>query len=241
MSDEKKNTPDASTPSKGNKIAEAYIKDQLELARKNLSSTRFVMGLLVVFVVGYMTVITVKLTENFAPKAASEVVLGTAGTYATQYTDQMLDEVSPKLVGLLAPYPDRILAEFPVIRKDLEDGLVDAIREHAVESSDQLGYEIDIFLAEHKDEVAELLKAADDPAAIDELGEDMYKMMVEYLKLPISGNESMLQKIDTSRIALQQIRDHVTRLAFSYDLTDHEKKQRRIIAIVARTAARDDF
>lgn len=241
MSDEKKKAPEASSPNPGgSSIAESYLKDQLEQARKSLGTTRMVMGGLALFVLCYMSFITYFLSEFLHPKGASDVVMGSVGTYASDYSDKLLTDLAARIPEMMATMPDEIMGRMPQLRENFERQLVESITEHATESSQNLGAQLDEFIAENHKEIGELLAASDDQAAVDALGEELHEMFMEQLKLPVSADgESMLEKIQVSKLGLAEIRDHVSRLANANDLTDHEKKQRRVIAIIGRTVDKD--
>lgn len=219
----------------GGTIAENFVADELEKARKSLMTTRIVVGGLTLFVLAYMSFLTWRILEFSDPKNAAEAANGMLSEYADQYTAQILGEINNRIPEFIAPLPDRLIENLPKYRARLEDDAIARLRVVSGEVSAEMDDQLTTYLAVYEEEIKELLAAGEDPEALKELAVEIVGELKRYMNRPDENGESILYKIEVSQLALSQVNEHVNRLANASDLSDHEKKQRRVIAIVART------
>jgi hypothetical protein len=238
MSEEKKES--APKQNSGDSTAAKYIDQQLVKSRKGLQITRIVMIVLAVFMFIYLTVLKVKLSEYYEPKGAAETALGMVSDQFDTYTKQALVEMDTQIPKFLAPIPDKIIASLPEYREKLRAKIVASMREYAQKTSKDLGETLDGVLAAHGEQIAILLKTADDPDSANALAHVITDEITSVLDKKGPNGESIHDKLSLSLTTLKNIESHIARLATTDStLTENEKKQRRVIAILMRTVEQD--
>lgn len=235
MSEEEKKES-APKQNSGDSTAETYIEEQLVKTRKGLHVTRIVMVALAVVMFLYLSWLKSVMKDFYEPKGAAETALGFITPQIDNYTEQGLAQIDTRIPGILESIPEKILEALPEYRNKLRIKIVESIEKFAQETSTDLGETLDGVLAAHGDQIADLLKTADDPHSADALAQEIVNEITLMLDKKEPGGESIQDKLNFSLTALEGIERHVERLANDdKSLTEHEKKQRRVIAILVRT------
>lgn len=237
MSEEKNETPEKANVDGGAaSTAENYIDGELVKARKGLKTARIVMGVLVVIVLSYMSFITYQLGKFTDPEQAADLAVVYARPHLDTQVASLMEQLDEQIPKLLSGLPDQVLESLPKYRQDLQAKITAAMTEQALKTSNEMGEQLDTFLDAHGDSVTELLKSSDDPTVVKEFAVEITSEINRVLDEPGPDQESIRQKLNFSLAALKNIEEHVARLAQSESgLTEVEKKQRRVIAILMRT------
>lgn len=234
-------TPEPSTPapvpSSVPSVAEKFLADELVATRLSLQRTRLVGITVVVIVIGYMSFVSRALNKQLEPKAAADFATTFIASQVMEKTDALASQVKERIPALVADLPDYLQRELPRHREALEDRLEQDFKEHCTATSQQLGKHLDDFLQAHVVQIRTLLNTAENkPEQIQALAPDLEKEIIRYLSDKSAGDESLKDKIDEAHAELQKVEKQVDRLSTGANLTPQEKKVRRAIAIISRSA-----
>jgi hypothetical protein len=234
-------TPDSPTPAPApaspSSAAEQFLADELAATRLSLQRTRIVGITVMVIVIGYMSYVSRALNKQLEPKAAADFATTFIAAQVMEKTDALASQVKERIPALVADLPDYLQRELPRHREALEDRLEQDFKEHCTATSQQLGKHLDDFLQAHVVQIRTLLNTAENkPELIQALAPDLEKEIVRYLSDKSTGDESLKEKIDQAHAELQKVEKQVDRLSAGVNLTPQEKKVRRAIAIISRSA-----
>lgn len=234
-------TPESSTPSpaptSAASPAEQFLTDELAATRLSLQRTRLVGITVMVIVIGYMSYVSRSLNKQLEPKAAADFATTFIAAQVMEKTDALASQVKERIPALVADLPDYLQRELPRHREALEDRLEQDFKEHCAATSQQLGKHLDDFLQAHVVQIRTLLNTAENkPEQLQALAPDLEKEIIRYLSDKSAGDESLKEKIDQAHAELQKVEKQVDRLSAGVNLTPQEKKVRRAIAIISRSA-----
>ncbi len=235
QANETKQPAAASPASAAEAVATQFVADELEKARSSLKKTRLAGVILLVFVLGYMSFITINLVKFLEPKNAAEVANGVIAEQVDQKASDIAAQLKIKIPSLIAQLPEFVLGKLPEYREALENKVETDLTDYCLSASAHMGKQLDDFLVEHKASIGNLLKTADDKEALKLLATDIEQEFMSYLEeKPEGGGESIKEKMATSLDALKRIEKQMDRLANGKELPPKEKKTRRAIAIVSK-------
>ncbi|HVF10010.1 MAG TPA: hypothetical protein VNA16_04360 [Abditibacteriaceae bacterium] len=220
----------------GEAVAENYVADQLRSARAGLQQTRIIAILLMVFVVGYLSYVTIRFQQSLRPEAAAQIANGIIIQQVEDKGPELAEQTKQRVLALIAGLPDYAKEQLPQYRTALEHQIETDLERHCKATSELLGDHLDQFLEENQDKIKEILTTSQDKEAVQQLGDDLEQQLMEYLKEKPSGGESMQEQIDKSLRALHEVEGTVRRLANAKNLTPQERKTRRAIALIAKSA-----
>ncbi|MEW6302304.1 MAG: hypothetical protein AB1705_02460 [Verrucomicrobiota bacterium] len=223
-------------PANGGAAAEQFLAEEVQTARLSLRRTKIVTIVLLVIVGGYMGTITVMLGKFLDPKEAALMANSQISIQVDTHANTISDQLKERIPALISEVPDYVLKMMPELREQMEDRLITEFESFCAEHAGELANHMTDFMKLHKDEIGELLEAADKPDGLKSLGPDLQQAINEYLSMKEDENsESIREKIEKSMIALKEVEKHMNRLATASDLTPSEKKARRAIAIISKT------
>ena len=234
----KDSKPSAPSAPASPSAAEQFLAAELVRSREELRRTRLT-GLIALIVIGgYMGFLATKIRQELSPKNAAEHAVNFVVGQVGDKSEVLAAEVTVRIPAFVAALPDHFQQELPKYREALENRLESDFQTHCAATSQQLSRHLDDFLQAHIVTIRALLKTADNkPEMIKALGPDIANEVLTYIEDRGDAEESLKEKIDATRAALQRVEKLVDRLAHAKDLSPQEKKTRHAIAIVSRSAS----
>ncbi len=221
----------------GGQTAVDYVNQQLASARTNLGRTKLVGIILILLVASYMTFVTRGILGHLQPKQAAATAKGLIAMQLTERGDALATALKERIPVIMHDLPDAVLKHIPTLRQGIEDRIEGQLRNYAAMTAKELDPLFEQFLTEHKDDIQLFLDASQN---LDELREDlspdMDMLLRNFLSLHHDGEETLLEKFESSKVLLNRIADQTDRLAGATDLNDREKQTRRAIAVLLAKA-----
>jgi hypothetical protein len=227
-----KNEP-AKTPG-GEQLAVDFVATELVQARSGLKKAQIVGIVLVLFVTGYISILTSKLNPYLEPKEAANTVNDIILTQVTERAPLIAEDLKKRVPEMVARIPDVVIEKLPEWRTQIEDKAEDTLRSHLSDHSVQFGKHLDVFLTDHQLQIGELLKASDDKVKLQGMLTAIEQDMLSFLEEKFDEKESIKQKLDGALEKLTHMEQQMDRLANANDLTPQEKKTRHAIAIIVQ-------
>lgn len=223
----------------GQQAATDYLNQQLEAARSSLGRTKLVAVIVILLVVTYMTYVTRGILGHLEPKQAAQTAKGVIVTQLSEQGGALADTLREKIPALLQELPDTVLARIPELREGVEQRVLAQLRNHAALTAANLEPEFEKFLVEHKDDIQAFLDATQNEDELrEDLSADVDQLLRNYLVSAKDGEESLLEKLEQSKVLLDGIATQTDRLARATDLNEREKQTRKAIAVLL---AKTDF
>ncbi len=224
------------------KVAQEFVASELAQARSSLKKTQIVGIVLLLFVCGYMSILTAKLKPFLTPEGAASTANDLIYAQVTERAPIIADDLKRRVPEMVARIPDVVIEKLPEWRMQLEDKVEDTLRNHLSDHAVQFGKRLDLFLADHQEQIGDLLKAANDKEKTQVLLTSIEQDMLSFLDEKFDEKESIKQKLDGALEKLTHMEQQMDRLANANDLTPQEKKTRHAIAIIVQKIdlARED-
>lgn len=219
-----------------NTSAEQFLVDELAAARSSLKRTQVIGLVVLVAIVAYMGVVTMKIREALVPVQAADLAKAFIAERVTAQADELSDQVKQQLPAWVAGLPDYVIKQLPAYRLELEKQVEASLKDHGYKVSQELGAKLDGFLQANIVQVKAVLKAGQDRSEFAKLEPEIDRFLADYLNSRMGGEESLQAKLDKTLHALRDIKKMTDRLASASDLTSQEKQARHAIAIIGRTA-----
>ena len=219
-----------------NTSAEQFLIDELASARASLKRTQVIGLIVLVAIVAYMGVVTLKIREALVPAQAADLAKAFVAERVTAQADELAAQVKQQLPVWVGGLPDYVIKQLPAYRMELEKDVESSLRDHGLKASQELGAKLDAFLNANIVQVKAILKAGQDKSEFAKLEPQIDAFLADYLNQRMGGEESLQAKLDKTLHALRDIKKMTDRLATATDLTPQEKKARHAIAIIGRTA-----
>ena len=93
--------------SSGEVVAENYVVNQLQKARVDLQRTRIIGIVLMVFVVGYLSYITIKFQQSLRPESAAEIANGIISQQIQDNGPEVAEQAKQRVQAMIAELPDQ--------------------------------------------------------------------------------------------------------------------------------------
>jgi hypothetical protein len=215
-------------------VAENYIATELNKARISLQRTRLFALAFLLLLGGEMVYITSHFAQTLQPHAAAEVADGLIMEQISDKGPDLVSQLKQKVPEYIAQTPDYALEQLPKYRVSLADRVEAEMNKYCQSTSQQLGRHLDSYLSAHQGQIKGMLTATEDPAVTQQVGQDLKQQLLAYLHEKPEGGESMLEKVNSALVSLQETQKRLHRLAHAQKLTPEEKKTRRAIAILAQ-------
>jgi hypothetical protein len=222
----------APAPAGGNDVAVEYVQQQLHHARVAFKRTQLVGIILIALITASISYLTTKWRAELNPKAAAKTAVDQLSARVIEHADELSDQLKQKAPQYIAGLPDMVLRELPARREELEKHLTTEIHDYCRRASKTMDKHLDQFFLDHKADIVEALKAADNKDALRALGTDLQDQIVGFLSEKPEQGESIKEKIDQALELLRRVEKTMDKLASGTDLTPQEKKARRAIAIL---------
>ena len=219
-----------------NTSAEQFLTDELAAARASLKRTQVIGLIVLVVIVAYMGVVTLKIRESLVPTQAAELANAFIAERVRTQADELSEQVKRQLPAWVAGLPDYVIKQLPAYRLELEKQVESSLKNHGLKVTQELGSKLDAFLQANIVQVKAILKAGQDRSEFAKLEPEIDRFLGDYLNQRLGGEESLQAKLDKTLHALRDIKKMTDRLATASDLTAQEKKARHAIAIIGRTA-----
>ncbi len=219
-----------------NTSAEKFLTDELAAARASLKRTQVIGLIVLVVIVAYMGVVTLKIRESLVPAQAAELANAFITERVTTQAAELSEQVKRQLPAWVAGLPDYVIKQLPAYRLELEKQVEISLKDHGLKVTQELGSKLDAFLQANIVQVKAILKAGQDRSEFAKLEPEIDRFLSDYLNQRLGGEESLQAKLDKTLHALRDIKKMTDRLATASDLTPQEKKARHAIAIIGRTA-----
>ncbi len=215
--------------------AEHYIEAELRKTRITLRQTQIFGVIVLLLVGGELLYITSRFHQSMQPHAAAEIADGIIMQQVNDKGPDFAEQIKQKIPEYIAQTPDYALQELPKYRQSVEDRVETTLTRYCDSTSQQLGHHFDSFLDTHKDQVKTLLTAPNDPAALQQTGQELRQELMGYLSEKPDKGESITDQINQSLISLQAFEKKMHHLATDKKLTPQEKKTRQVIAVLSRS------
>lgn len=222
--------------SSNNTSAEQFLLDEIAAARASLKRTQVIGLIVVVAIVAYMGVVTMKIRESLVPAQAADLAKAFVAERVTAQADELAAQVKTQLPAWIAGLPDYVIKQLPAYRLELEKDIESSLKDHGLKVSQELGAKLDAFLQANIVQVKAILKAGQDRSEFAKLEPQIDAFLADYLNQRMGGEESLQAKLDKTLHALRDVKKMTDRLATATDLTPQEKQARHAIAIIGRTA-----
>ena len=219
-----------------NTSAEQFLTAELAAARASLKRTQVIGLIVLVVIVAYMGVVTLKIRESLVPTQAAELANAFIAERVRTQADELSEQVKRQLPAWVAGLPDYVIKQLPAYRLELEKQVESSLKNHGLKVTQELGSKLDAFLQANIVQVKAILKAGQDRSEFAKLEPEIDRFLGDYLNQRLGGEESLQAKLDKTLHALRDIKKMTDRLATAPDLTPQEKKARHAIAIIGRTA-----
>lgn len=219
-------------PVTGEGVAERYVEHELIASRASLRRTQVVGSLLTVFVVAYLAYLTSGFHSNLEPNGAAEVATGLVAQRVDDLTPQFASYIREEVPKAIRNAPDEIIKRMPQYRENLESRVEETLRVRSNEAAKRLNGEMMSYLTAHKDQVAELIKNGNDPAAAQSLGQGLEDQFRTFLKEQPVGDSSIQAKLDETLRTLNLVQARTARLAAGKGLNPSEQKARHAVAML---------
>lgn len=226
--------PNGPVSTSGEGVAERFVDHELVETKTSLARTRIICVVLVLFVVCYVGYLTAGFHANLEPNGAAEVATGLASQRLDDLEPKFTEYIHEQVPEMIRKAPDEVISRLPEYRKQLETRVDQTVRQQAEQGATQLNKQLDDFLTAHKDEVGQLLKNGQDPAKVEQLGEELDKSLTEFLTTTKVGDTTIQEKLDNTLVTLKQVSARTAKLAGNTGLTPSEKQARHAIAMLMR-------
>ena len=217
-------------------VAVQYVNDQLQKSAESLKRTRIVGVVLIVIVLAYMSFVTRGLMQYFEPASAANIAMGAISERVTDSAEDLSKQLQSGVPNWLGQLPDFALKQIPIARLEIESRIEKTLTDSAKLTASQLEKTVDLFLETSKDDIKTVLKDSQNIEVVRQLGPQLEKEMLSYLKARDAGQESIQDKFDHALADLDKVAARVERLAKATDLTPEEKRARRAIAVLLKKA-----
>lgn len=225
------------SPTDKDQAAVVYVNEQLATARASLGRTKMVAVIIILLVASYMTYVTKSILAHLEPTQAADTAKGLLVTQLAAQGDTLANSLKDKIPALMHDLPDAMLKRMPDLREQLEHRIEAQLQNYARMTVSSLEPQFDEFLTTHKDDINTFLESSQN---LDELRADLSadfdKLLHDYLATSSDGQESLLEKLEQSKVLLNRIADQTQRLAHDQDLNEREKQTRRAIAVLLAKA-----
>ncbi|HAV64398.1 MAG TPA: hypothetical protein DCY13_18775 [Verrucomicrobiales bacterium] len=231
MSNEKNSPVDTGQP------AVDYVNQQLDEARSSLGRTKMVAIIVILLVLAYMTYVTKSILGHLEPTQAAETAKGLLVTQLASQGEAVADTLKEKIPQLMHDLPEAVLNRMPTIRENIEIRIEAQLQNYARLTAAGLEPQLEEFLTKHQADIQSFLDASQDLDALrEDLNADFDNLLNGYLASSTDGQESLLEKLEQSKLLLNRIADQTERLAMNKDLSEREKQSRRAIAVLLAKA-----
>ncbi|HEY3782874.1 MAG TPA: hypothetical protein VGL56_17455 [Fimbriimonadaceae bacterium] len=219
----------------GEAVAESLIAREVIRARLNLRYTQIAGTTITLIGAVTLLFITNGFASNLQPGTAATITQGIISDHLDDYIPQIQQQIREEVPAEIAKVPDYAKEQLPKYRQTLEIQLEKAMQSYAIKTAPQLGQQVDMFLANNKDAVREMVQSGGSGQDVADLGQNMKQMFVDYLNTTTINGETLKSKVNTTLADLTSIDARVARMAANKNLTDNEKRGRRAIAILLRS------
>lgn len=217
--------------------AQHYLQEQLEKTRKTLRISKIVATIMVLFIFTYMTWLTKSLGSYLEPKSAADIVLGEAQGFIQEQSSALSARLETEVPQFIADIPDWVLRQLPEYRKIIQDEATNFVAKYCEESSKELGKTIDEFIEDHKADIKEFLKGAQDELLIKQVAKEIEDDLIKFVKEQKIGDDTLGQKITATLATLKRSNTLAGRYAIAKDLTEEELRVRHAIYLILDKAA----
>ncbi len=223
------------TPPISSDPAENYILTEIKNTRAGLKRTQII-GTIVLLLIGIqLGYITMHFRESLQPHVAAEIADGMIMQQVNDRGPDFAAQIKQKIPEYLAQTPDYVLQQLPVYREGVEDKVEKTLTQYCEKTSQQLSQHVDTYLDTRKDQIKGMLTTPNDPAALQQSGQDLKQELLGYLKEKPASGESIQDQVNLTLASLQDFEKKMHRLAANKGLTPQEKKTRQVIAILSRS------
>lgn len=139
------------------------IEEQHATLKSGLRVRRWVTGGLVVFVLIYLSVITISVASTFTPENLADVALGAMAENAPQIRGKMVRAADESIPGVVDHGIQQLYDLMPMFRQAFLEQLENIIPEMPPEFYDRLARDIEVYFQEHKQVVDSLVAGIDSP------------------------------------------------------------------------------
>jgi hypothetical protein len=179
--------------------------------------------------------ITVGFARALQPNEAATITKGLISEHVDDQIPEFKRYLKEKTPALIAQVPGYIKKQLPEYRANLESQLESNLDHYAEQSSTQLGDRFDTFLTANQASVKGLIDNGNDPKALATFDSNLKAMFKDYLTNTQINGETLQSKIDQTLDGLTQVDTRMKRLAANKNLTDEEKKTRKVIATLLKS------
>ena len=221
-------------PTTGEGVAERFVDHELIESRTSLARTRIVCAVVAVFTIGYVGYLTAGFRASLEPNGAAEIATGLAAQRVDDLEPKFTEYIHEQVPLMIRKAPDEVIARLPEYRKELETRVDKTVRDQAQQGATQLDKQLDEFLTTHKEEVGQLLLNGQDPAKVEQFGNELDKSFTDFMTTQKIGDTTIQEKLDSTLVALKQVSTRTAKLAGNKDLNPSERQARHAVAMLMR-------
>jgi hypothetical protein len=218
--------------------AEAFVKQELADAQKQLRNTQIIGSIIVLALGIYVIAITAGFVGYLQPKSAVQLATGFINGQIDDNKDAVLAQLKDTVDSTVASIPEFAKTEIPRYRQQVQDTFKEQLSKTLDENSSKLDESLQDYLEKNKEQIHALLDTAKSKEALKAIGPTLQTEIEAILNMePEDGGQSInAQIIETQRMFIEA-RDKVHKLAVNKNLSETDKKARRAMAIIANTVA----
>lgn len=226
-----------STASTAESTAEHYLQAQLARTRKTLRTTRIGASVLVLFIFSYMTFLTTSLGKYLEPKTAAEIILSETQGFIQEQSGALTARMEKEIPEFITEIPEWVLRQLPDFRALIQTEATNFVSQYCKDFSVELAKFIDEFLDEHKADIQEFLKGAQDELLLKQIAKQIEDDLIQFVKEQKIGDDTLGQKITSALATLKRSNKLAERYALAKDLTAEELRVRHAIYLLLDKAA----
>ncbi len=214
---------------------ESKINGQIERSESAKKTTIGVYVVLLVVVIGYFSWLIGSVKEFTTPEGITDVVVGNAIT--------MIPEARKELAGTITENADEYMNEFidtgieqiPRLRGEIERVAVAEVETQLRLADQTLTEFLDFAYANNGEQVRPYVKQLSDAETMEEIEEILYTLLSQ----PFDHQELRVE-LETYGMALQNLADRLQYLQDSDELTETEKLEKEVVAVLREISKRSD-
>ena len=224
-------TANSNNPNQSAQVAVEYVATQVDKTRAAFRRTRAVAIASIVFVAGYMIVVTYIIRNHLLqPKPAAEFATHYVSNFVQENGQELSQQMLHEVPALVHKLPDMAIDQMPKARVHFEKQVESVVTKFGQDLAPQVAQDIDRFLVDHQQEIKEFLEASQDPALVAALGDRLEYELRDMLNTPDETGRSAMDHLNDHLEALRLVQARLHRLATAPDLNPQEKQLRRSIA-----------
>lgn len=204
-----------------------------DIARNRASAQRWMIGggLLLLFMIGYMSWMTSTIKEFADPKELAQIVVNETAAQIPELaasTKENLKEQAPELVDSVGK---RAIDAIPEVRSYLQEWVEKYLDREIGAMQKQVDSAFDEVIHEYRDDLRDILSKMEKPEDVDKISKELVAGIIQSFKerlSDLSGVEAE-DALNNSREILAEIAFDLKRIEAGKDMTENDKRLQMVI------------